>query len=145
MAQKNPTPEPADLAQPSHDERMLLAMEALAKSNATIVANTPIHRLTFDEWLAKHPQPTMPFPVLLNGYRLEADMLDAEGLGLLHKLQEGRFFGRRIHVYQDRGANRTWNITWPSKSLSDRMTIMQYGSDLTAILRRITTETPDIT
>jgi hypothetical protein len=141
---KTPTPELETVAT-SKEDRMLLALETLAKSNAAIVNNTPIHRLTFDEWLMKNPQPEMPFPVTLNGYRLEADMLDAEGLALLQKLQEGRFFNRRIHVYQDRGANRTWHIMWPGKTLSDRMTIMQYGVDLTAILRRLTTETPDIT
>lgn len=100
---------------------------------------------TFDEYLARNPKRVLPFPLYLGGIRIDADQVTDADLELLSNLQDGRFFDRRIHVFRDSTPDRSWHIDWARKSMSDRMMIMQYGSDFTAILRRLTTEAPDRT
>lgn len=127
------------------NERLAAAMELMAQTQATTLANAPRRRLSFAEWQAKQPKHEMPFPVFQNGYRIEATQVTPAQIALLPKLREGRFFDRRIHVYRDQTPDRGWHIDYPNRAMSDRMTMSNYGRDLTEILQRLTTETPDIT
>jgi hypothetical protein len=143
-------PKTETVTAPTAEERLAAAIELLAASNAAIVTNTPIHRLEFDEWLALHPQPKMPYTLVLNSRRVTPKQLTKEQLALLGTaakpgLQEGRFFNRRIHVWRDNTPDRVWHIKWPGKTMSDRMEMSNYGRDFTEILQRLTTETPDLT
>jgi len=129
------------------------ALVSLAETQKAIIAQTPLRQLTYAEMIARDPVPEMPFPVFQNGFRLEAETLvsgytkdeGVELLGLLHKLQVGRFFQRRIHVYRDQTPDHAWHIDYPNRSISDRMEIKNYGLHFLDILRRLTTETPDLT
>ena len=132
-----PTPQP--------DTNVLLAsiLERLAASQEALVANQPKDPVAqFEEWLKDNPQPVMPFPVYLHGIKLDADSLSAETLDLLPKLQEGRFFNRTIRVVRNH-ADGSWRIDWPWRDVSERMRILEYGKDFEAIVRRLTTDTPD--
>jgi hypothetical protein len=100
---------------------------------------------TYDEWLAKQPKRVLPFPLYMNGIRIEVDQLTDADLELLPKLQAGRFFDRRIHVYRDSTPDRAFHVDWPRKSMSDRMAITEYGRTFTEIIQRLTTEEPDRT
>jgi hypothetical protein len=121
------------------------AIISLAETQKALVAQHPLRQLTYPEMLERDPEPVMPFPVFQNGFRLDATALDPEALALLHKLQVGRFFDRRIHVYRDQTPDHSWHIDYSNRSISDRMEIKNYGLTLTAILKRLTTETPDLT
>lgn len=108
-------------------------------------ANAPLRTLSFAEWNARQPEREMPFPVFQNGFRLDADSLTDDQLTLIPKLQEGRFYGRRIHVWRDGTSDRAWHIDYSNKSIEDRMDFKNYGLDFTQILQRLTTEVPDLT
>lgn len=129
---------------PTADSTSLIA-DALSQLTELTRQQMSRREPTYDEWLAKQPKRVLPFPLYMSGIRIEADQLTDADLELLPKLQAGRFFDRKIHVYRDATPERCFHIDWPRKSMSDRMTITQYGADFTAILRRLTTEEPDRT
>ncbi len=126
-------------------DRSTEALEMMAEILKQQAANAPRKRLSYAEYALKHPVPTMPFPVYQNGYKVFATQLPADAFPLLHKLQEGRFFNRFIHVYRDQTPDRAWHIDYPSRQLTDRLKMQAYGTDIVMILKRLTTETPDIT
>lgn len=135
-----------------HDDRLTAVLEQLAASQAkltelqaTEMANRPLKTITFAEMVSKEPRREMPFPVFQNGYRLDVDSLTDEQLALLPKLQDGRFFDRKIHVYRSAGPDREWHIDYANKSIEDRMNLKTYARDFTEMLQRLTTETPDLT
>jgi len=136
---------PAKETAPASDDRIAQALELLARSNAAIVANTPVKKLTFAEWNELQPERIMPFPFYQNGIRVEEDQLTDAQLELLPKLKEGRFFDRRIHVYRDQTPDRGWHLSYATKDPTDRYEMKNYGRDLTEILQRLTSETPDLT
>jgi hypothetical protein len=139
MANPTSTPKPESV------DRSSEAIELMAEILRQQAANAPRRRLTYAEYAAKQPKHEMPFPVFQNGYKIFATQLPKDALELLPKLQEGRFFNRRIHVWRDSTPDRAWHIDYPSRQLTDRMTMSTYGGDIVAILKRLTTETPDIT
>lgn len=135
----------APAAPPAQTDQIAAALNKLADLQQTILNNAPLRTLTFAEMIAREPKREMPFPLYQNGFRIDVDMLTDEQLALLPKLQVGRFYGRRIHVYRDSSPDRGWNLDYANKSLADRVELAKYGRDLTEILQRLTTETPDLT
>lgn len=133
------------ISAPTTESRLAEAIETLAKLQQTQADNAPRRRLTYAEWAARQPKHVMPFPVYQNGYKIFASQLPKEAIALLPALQEGRFFNRRIHVYRDQTPDRAWHIDYPSRQLTDRMTMSTYGADIVEILKKLTTETPDLT
>jgi hypothetical protein len=126
-------------------DRSTEALEMMARILQNQQENAPRKKLSYAEYQLKHPHPSMPFPVYQNGYRIFAGQLPVAAFPLLHKLQEGRFFGRFIHVYRDQTPDRAWHISYPSKQLTDRMKMSTYGKDIVEILEKLTTDTPDLT
>ncbi len=134
------------MAQPDKaTDRSTDALELMARILQKQEENAPRKKLSYAEYQLRHPHPEMPFPVYQNGYRVFATQLPKEAFPLLLKLQEGRFFGRFIHVYRDQTPDRAWHISYPSKQLTDRMKMQSYGSDIVEILQKLTTEKPDLT
>jgi hypothetical protein len=131
--------------QPTNDDRLTAVLEQLASLQQQQADNAPFRKVSYAEWLEKNPERKLPFPLHQNGFRISDDQVTDEQKDLLPKLKVGRFFDRRIHVYRDSTPDRGWHITYPCKSLSDRMVINGYARDFTELLQRLTTETPDLT
>ncbi len=130
---------------PSTDTRLVEAMETIARLSQVQADNAPRKRLSYAEYILRHPEPKMPFPVYANGYKWFATQLPAEAFPLLHKLQEGRFFGRFIHVYRDQTPDRAWHIDYPSRQMTDRLKMQSFATDIVMMLKKLTTDTPDLT
>ena len=131
---------------PTPDSTAVLAsvLQQLADIQTKIQAdNKRREGLTFDEYLELHPTRVMPCQLFMNGIQIMVEQLTEKELALLPKLQAGRFFDRKIHVYRDATPDRGWHIDWRRRDVSDRVAIMNYGRDLGEILERLTTETPD--
>jgi hypothetical protein len=137
MATTTKTDTPAD--------RSTEAIEMMAQLLKQQADNAPRRRLSYAEYAEKHPPRTLPFPVYQNGYKVFGTQIPQDGIDLLPKLQEGRFFNRFIHVYRDQTPDRAWHIDYPSRQLTDRLKMQSYATDIVAMLKRLTTETPDIT
>jgi hypothetical protein len=129
------------------DNMIAEALNRLAETQAQLAALQARDRkrdLSYDDYLERQPKRVMPFQLYQNGIQVFVEQLTDAQLALLPKLQAGRFFDRKIHVYRDATPDRGWHIDWPRKSMSDRMAIAQYGRDLTEILQRLITEKPDL-
>lgn len=126
------------------DDRFAAALEAIAQSNAALLANQPRKRLSYGDWLAKQPKRVMPCVVYQNGMRLDETMVDDEGLALLKSLKPGRFLNRLVTVHRDMShAEMPWYITYACKTVEQRINLASaIRGDFTELLRRLTTDAP---
>ena len=141
MANPSPTRET-----PATDDRFAAALEAIAQSNAAILANQPRKRLSYGDWKASRPKRALPCVVYQNGMRLDETMLTDEQIALLPKLQAGKFLGRLVTVHRDMShPDMPWSISYACKTPEQRITLANaIRGDMTELLRRITTDEPII-
>lgn len=138
-----PASTPKDTA-PVAEDRFAAALEAIAQSNAAILANQPRKRLSYGDWLAKQPKRAMPCVLYQNGMRLDEAMLTNEQIDLLKGLKPGKFLNRLVTVHRDMShSEMPWHITYPCKTPEQRITLANaIRGDFTDLLRRLTTDDP---